>query len=101
MSAYQSEALPVRQTQREEREVFKERKETRGSPVNKVDRVEGGRLPKRRVTDCKSSCPRHRSPRSRDKEIVTIDVTPGVDGWSRPPQILELRDRGVVVGVVV
>ena len=39
-SAHQSEALPVRETQKEER-VLRERKEALGSPVNKVDRVEG------------------------------------------------------------
>ena len=37
-SAQQSEALPVRETQRA---VLRERKEALGSPVNKVDRVEG------------------------------------------------------------
>src|SRR6218665_2180918 len=40
-SAHQSEALPVRETQREKRAVLRERKEALGSPVNKVDRVEG------------------------------------------------------------
>ena len=39
-SAHQSEALPVRETQREESSLERT-KEALGSPVNKVDRVEG------------------------------------------------------------
>src|SRR6218665_818894 len=41
-SAHQSEALPVQKTHRErERAVLRERKEALGSPVSKVDRVDG------------------------------------------------------------
>jgi len=42
-SAHQSDALPVRKTQRESfaLAVLRERKQALGSPVNKVDRVEG------------------------------------------------------------
>ena len=40
---HQSEALPGQgETHREKRAVLKERKEALGSPVSKVDRVEGG-----------------------------------------------------------
>src|SRR5678815_4911692 len=39
-SPHQSEALPVRKTQR--KEVFRQRKEALGPPVNKQERVKGG-----------------------------------------------------------
>jgi len=39
-SAHESEVLPVQKTQREGA-VLRERKEALGSPVSKVDRVEG------------------------------------------------------------
>jgi len=55
---------------------LRERKEAHGSPVNKVDRVEGKELiPKRRANDCKGSCLSHRSHRSRDLEIMTVKVS--------------------------
>src|SRR6218665_423786 len=62
-SAHQSETLPVRETQREESS-FERTK--RGSRRRKeLD-------PERRANDCKGLCLNHRSPRSRDKEIVTV-----------------------------
>jgi len=58
---------------KEERAVLRERKEALGSPFNKVDRVEGRScmVPKRKANDCKG-CLSHGSPRSRDKEIMTV-----------------------------
>src|SRR6218665_3432351 len=73
-SADQSEALPVRETHgREKRAVLRERKEALGSPVNKVDRVsKEGVGSKLQANDCEGSCLSHRSPRSRDQEIMTV-----------------------------
>src|SRR6218665_4033990 len=60
---------------REKRAVLRVRKEALGSPVNKVDREERRswfQSEGRRANDCKGSCLSHRSPRPRDKEIMTV-----------------------------
>src|SRR6218665_3453896 len=71
-SAHQSEALPVRETQREESSPERTKRRTRHTSQQSRSSRRKELAPKRRANDCKGSCLSHRSPRPRDTETMTV-----------------------------
>src|SRR6218665_3471487 len=68
-SGHQSEALPVRETQREESSLQRTKRGTLLTSEQSGSIRRMALVPMRRANDCKGSCLSQRSPRSLDKKI--------------------------------